>query len=78
MFMIVGEGCPVCKRMEKILKDEGLNVHCENIDDMDIEEVETVMRSGIKSLPILCTKDGMIGVHDMGKTKFLELVNANI
>lgn len=78
MFMITGKGCAVCRMLKKVIEDEGLDIQCKDVENMNNEELETVVKSGIKELPILVTKDGMIGAHSFGKSKFLEIVNANI
>ena len=78
MFMITGKGCAVCRMLKKVIEEEGLDIQCKDVESMNNEELETVVRSGIKELPILVTKDGMIGAHSLGRNKFLEIVNANI
>lgn len=78
MFMITGKGCAVCRMLKKVIEEEGLDVQCKDVESMDNEELETVVKSGIKTLPILVTKNGLVEAHGLGKNKFLEIVNANI
>lgn len=78
MFMVTSKGCSVCRMFKKIVENEGLDVQFKDIESMDNEELETVVKSGIKTLPILVTKNGLVEVHGLGKNKFLEIVNANI
>ena len=78
MFMVTGKGCSVCRMFKKVVEDEGLDVQCKDVESMDNEELETAIRSGIKTLPILVTKNGLVDLHGLSKNKFLEIVNANI
>lgn len=78
MFMVTGKGCSVCRRLKKVVEEKGLDVTFQDVEVMNEEELETVVRSGIKELPILVTQNGIFGCYHMSDKEFVEIVNANI